>query len=869
MKINNISNNILLGNLPNSTTKFSISNTAEFFNILSSNLYSNPVLAVIRETVTNAYDAHLSNNITLPIKVTLEKLSSNELNHTYSMTVRDYGKGIDPQDIHEIYCTYGNSDKRTTALTGGFGLGCKSPFAVAESFTVISYFSGSKNTYLMTKKDGIPTYTLLNSEPSEETGLEVQIIFTEYKNINLLEGIFLSLAYYCDINIELNGKILPRLGINKPGIYFVKSYHYHKDKYPNCEDILTKYYPNEVLIRYGNNLYNYSTYTSHEQLFKTIYSGTGLLKEYIERINRSSGIYYPGLQLSILIVAEPNTLDITPSREVLNYTSRTINTIEHFWFNKLEQYIKNTNTNSNKILNKYFNNNLNNILFTNYINNINIKADYYTLDMLAPFILLGTRDRSTNSEFNKYIHSNIGEYPEEIKQLFQEYFKVSLTEQWSSRKCYKILESLHKVSKTENGNTIYHYYYLYEPIYRYFFKKIKDIVGINIALYSSQVATATKVIIKDLSTISEIRNDEAFKITSGIFTQLGVNNFPLEVLSLVPVVIVPVLQKQKLSEYITTHTENNNDFLLAVLVQCNNYNKSKTLENKLKDNGINVINLIEETKETERPIDILRRNIRNNIEELKTQNIIALPLNHKRDKEIFKYYLWGDKFGNCANINYHFRSMAYNSVDKSYVQKVILKGYKIIECNKKEYEEYMKLVNKDFSDVVIDYILNYLKHHPKTANLVKLMFFHIWDGKYSYNVNNCRTSICNIIWNLLQSKYKDRYFLHVKLTPGDYTIIGICGCLYNNSKVDFYNKIYSKISWSKCKMARKFYVGINNNTLNSEFLCQNLSSIDSQLFEILTENKNDLNTKICLTLLDTLFGDIYEHNKDKSNDHAE
>ena len=99
---------------------FTIATTAEFVTVLSDSLYSNKELAVVREVMCNAWDAHISNNCTdkcIDVTVTNDKLS-----------IRDYGAGISDDMIQEIYCTYGESTKRhESATTGGFGLGSKAP----------------------------------------------------------------------------------------------------------------------------------------------------------------------------------------------------------------------------------------------------------------------------------------------------------------------------------------------------------------------------------------------------------------------------------------------------------------------------------------------------------------------------------------------------------------------------------------------------------------------------------------------------------------------------------------------------------------------------------------------------------------------
>ena len=108
---------------------FTLSNSKEFFDILSKNLYSDPVRAVIRETICNAWDSHIKAGKTnIPIKATYDG---------DNIVVQDFGTGIPHEDIPTIYGVFGGSMKiLDDTQTGGFGLGCKAPFAITESFTV-------------------------------------------------------------------------------------------------------------------------------------------------------------------------------------------------------------------------------------------------------------------------------------------------------------------------------------------------------------------------------------------------------------------------------------------------------------------------------------------------------------------------------------------------------------------------------------------------------------------------------------------------------------------------------------------------------------------------------------------------------------
>lgn len=154
---------------------FTIAASSKAFEILSSNLYQNKTLAVIREITCNAVDAHTMVGAPISdIKVHLP---------TYAdpvFYVRDRGPGLSHDDVLSLYTTYFRSTKdRDNTQIGGFGLGSKSPFAVADQFTVTSWYAGEKRTYVCYKQDGLPRVNHVSTEGcGTDTGIEVRVPLT-------------------------------------------------------------------------------------------------------------------------------------------------------------------------------------------------------------------------------------------------------------------------------------------------------------------------------------------------------------------------------------------------------------------------------------------------------------------------------------------------------------------------------------------------------------------------------------------------------------------------------------------------------------------------------------------------------------------
>lgn len=115
---------------------------SHIFNVLRNQLYSDKVLAVIREYSCNAVDAHTEVGKDEPILVTLP----NQLSPYFK--VRDYGRGLTEKEIGEIYAMYGESTKRgTNEQIGQLGLGSKSAFAYGDNFVINSFVKGRKTSY--------------------------------------------------------------------------------------------------------------------------------------------------------------------------------------------------------------------------------------------------------------------------------------------------------------------------------------------------------------------------------------------------------------------------------------------------------------------------------------------------------------------------------------------------------------------------------------------------------------------------------------------------------------------------------------------------------------------------------------------------
>jgi len=180
---------------------FAIGDVSTIIDILRNRLYSNPIQTLTQEYLSNARDSHRESGNKNPITVTLPtKLDS-------CLKVRDYGVGLNKERVRDVFVNYGISTKRSdNTQTGGFGLGAKSAWAYTDSFVVVSFFNGTKSTYVAhTGRNRNGTFELIEEvETSEPNGVEVQIPVKETDISRFVSAVYRTTLFW-DVKPELKG----------------------------------------------------------------------------------------------------------------------------------------------------------------------------------------------------------------------------------------------------------------------------------------------------------------------------------------------------------------------------------------------------------------------------------------------------------------------------------------------------------------------------------------------------------------------------------------------------------------------------------------------------------------------------------------
>lgn len=277
----------------NNEAKYKIEANPIAFEILSTKLYKKPWLAVQRELAANGTDAHVdAGKPNLPLDIHLP----NRFEPFFS--IRDYGNGLNKEDLIYLYTTYFASSKRESdSQIGAFGLGACSTWAVTDSFTVTSINNGIKYSYLMFKgEDRTPNYSLIREEATNEpSGMEV------------------------------------RIGVKDSDIYKYQEdaatiYRYYKTR-PNFSGFIPSVFSDQPNLS-GTNWYTISKYGTHHNHMPTIVMGQIGYEFDVSLLKNIGRTAQQICQSGLIIKVDIGVVEPSASREELSYTKKTVAALE-------------------------------------------------------------------------------------------------------------------------------------------------------------------------------------------------------------------------------------------------------------------------------------------------------------------------------------------------------------------------------------------------------------------------------------------------------------------------------------------------------------------------------------------------------------
>ena len=281
------------------TTNGQIIANAQMIRLLSSGLYQDKIMAVLRELSANAIDAHKeANTQDIPFEIHLPTLFENWF------SIRDYGTGLSDEGMKRVYINYGASTKsNTNTMIGGFGIGSKSVLAYTNDCVITSFHEGTQSVYNFGLNDeGMPVLSkVLSTVTDEPNGLLIKMVTKSedrYDFKQKAENLYTYFENRPEVNINLN--------YDEPEILTKGSFWTHYKK---------SYGTVQVLM--GNVLYRVSI-TS----LMSAHAGTSFyLADLIMKLN----------------IGE---VDVTASRESLELTPRTLEVLDQKFKQIKEEYNK-------------------------------------------------------------------------------------------------------------------------------------------------------------------------------------------------------------------------------------------------------------------------------------------------------------------------------------------------------------------------------------------------------------------------------------------------------------------------------------------------------------------------------------------------
>lgn len=164
--------------------------------------YKKPKQTSFQEYLCNARDANKEVGNENPIEVTLPTVRKPVIK------IRDYGPGLSPDRVVNVFVKYGTSTKNdSNDQTGGFGIGAKSAWSFTDSFQITSYHEGLKYVYLAHKGNSVAgeLTVLTDGEKTDQAnGVEIEIA-VEKDDVSLFISAFYRTTWLWTVKPTVKG----------------------------------------------------------------------------------------------------------------------------------------------------------------------------------------------------------------------------------------------------------------------------------------------------------------------------------------------------------------------------------------------------------------------------------------------------------------------------------------------------------------------------------------------------------------------------------------------------------------------------------------------------------------------------------------
>jgi hypothetical protein len=301
-------------NIPEGRTKPMFISQEGLAHIMSTltNLYHDPELAVIREITANAIDSHIASGQTRKIEISLPDRYTNQF------IVEDWGVGMSYEDLDNLCRGYGESTKRKrNDQIGAFGLGFKSPLAIANSFTVRGIKDGRLTTVIIAKSaDGLNNVTTVAKQDTD-----------------LPNGVKVSIPVPADKRISFNEKAKRFFRFSEPSLLSVDGVE-PTSVYTSARKVTDPDNPDFVAY-IGDETMNESVVVMGGVPYAMTYSE---MCDSLERQGLTAGSAF--YRLPKIFPIGIGEVELTPNREGLRYTDKTIEVVDRLLAGFLRGYTK-------------------------------------------------------------------------------------------------------------------------------------------------------------------------------------------------------------------------------------------------------------------------------------------------------------------------------------------------------------------------------------------------------------------------------------------------------------------------------------------------------------------------------------------------
>jgi len=190
---------------------------AKAFSVIVDNMYSNKPQSIVREIMSNMWDAHRAAGIPdKPGSIIFPSLFNQ------MFVVRDYGEGLSHEYMTTRYTVAFDSSKEDdNTQVGTWGVGRLSPLSYTDTYTASSYQNGTVRHYSIVRNAGGVGFVYLGENPTDEPdGFKVSFPI-ERQDIEAFRKAFEIVSLGFDVKPEVinprNGDVLPDLPVSASG----------------------------------------------------------------------------------------------------------------------------------------------------------------------------------------------------------------------------------------------------------------------------------------------------------------------------------------------------------------------------------------------------------------------------------------------------------------------------------------------------------------------------------------------------------------------------------------------------------------------------------------------------------------------------